>query len=111
MLKSIPWQVIGPALSAVVIILAVVFGFIIKLQKVSKQVPALPKDINSTGKKTLCFSHEGKIGANEQAIKMISDQLKTAHDDNREDHGKIETKIDNLEGSIIQAINENSVSD
>ena len=109
MIKGIPWDVIGQVSAAVIVILAVVFGFILKFQKQSKPTLSLPKDINSTGKKTLCFTHEGKIGANEQAIKMISDQMKTAHQDNREDHNKIEKKIDDLGGKIIQAIDENSI--
>ncbi len=111
MLKAIPWNDIGPVLSAVIIVLAVVFGFILKFQKQSKTKPALPKDINSTGKKTLCFQHEGKIASNETAIEMIGEQQLQAHKDNREDHNKIETKIDDLGGKIIQAINENSIGE
>ena len=109
MIKGIPWNDIGPIAIAVIVILSVVFGFILKFQKGSKATIALPKDINSTGKKTLCFTHEGKIGANEQAIKMISDQMKIAHDDNREDHGKIESKIEAQGKEILQAIDESSI--
>lgn len=110
MIKGIPWQVIGPALSAVIVILVVVFGFILKLQKVSKPALAPPKDINSTGKKTLCFEHHKDIGKNQTAIEMIGEQQLQAHKDNREDHDKIETKIETLGKDILQAIDENSVS-
>jgi len=109
MLKAIPWDVIGPALSAVCLILIVVFGFILKFQKQSKPNSPLPVDINSTGKKTLCFQHEGKIASNKTAIEMIGTQLNTLHENNREDHNKIEKKIDDLGGKIIQAIDENSI--
>lgn len=109
MIKGIPWNDIGPLAIALIVILSVVFGFILKFQKQSKPTLALPKDINSTGKKTLCFTHEGKIAANEKAIEMIGEQLNTVHENNREDHHKIEAKIDDLGEKVIQAINENSI--
>lgn len=109
MIKGIPWNLIGPAVSAVVVILGLVFWFIIKLKKLEKSNSSPPKDINSTGKKTLCFTHHGDIAANQKAIEIMAEQFKTAHENNREDHGKIELKIDKLGDKIIQAIDENSI--
>jgi len=111
MIKGIPWNVIGPALSAVVVILIIVFGFVYKLKKLEKPSGSLPKDINSTGKKTLCFIHHGDIASNKTAIEMIGDQIKITNENNREDHDKIELKIDKLGDKIIQAIDENSIRD
>lgn len=111
MIKGIPWEIVGPALSAVIIILAVVFGFILKLKKLEKPVLTPPKNINSTGKKTLCFTHHGNIAANQTAIKMIGEQLKISNENNRKDHGKIFDKIDLVKKEIIQAIDENSVKE
>jgi len=111
MLKAIPWDVIGQVSAAVIVILAVVFGFILKFQKQSKLTLSPPKDINATGKKTLCFTHHGDIAANQKAIEMIGDQIKISNKNNREDHDKIELKIDDLGGKIIQAIDENSIRD
>lgn len=109
MIKGIPWNDIGPIAIAVIVILSVVFGFILRFQKQSKPALSPPKDINSTGKKTLCFQHEGRIASNETAVEMVAEQLKTVHENNREDHQKIGSKIDDLGEKVIQAINENSV--
>lgn len=109
MLTKIPWEIIGPVSAAVVIILGIVFGFILKFQKMSKPALAPPKDINSTHKKSLCLEHHQNIGKNQQAIEMIGKQQLQAHKDNREDHGKLETKIETLGKDILQAIDENSV--
>ena len=109
MLAKIPWEIIGPVLTGIIIILGIVFGFILKFQKQSKPTPAPPRDINSTGKKTLCFEHHKDIGKNQTAIEMIAEQQLQAHKDNREDHAKIENKIEAQGKEILQAIDENSV--
>lgn len=109
MIKGIPWDVIGQVSTAVIVILAVVFGFILKFQKQSKPTLNPPKDINSTNKKSLCFTHHGDIAENKKAIEMIGDQIKITNENNREDHDKIELKIDRLGDKIIQAIDENSI--
>lgn len=109
MLKHIPWNDIGPVLSALIIVLAIVFGFILKFQKQSKPTLAPPKDINSTHKKSLCLEHHQDIGKNQTAIEMIGDQQLQAHKDNREDHTKIEAKIEAQGKEILQAIDESSV--
>ena len=67
MLKTIPWETIGPAAIAAIVILIVVFCFMLKWKKLEKTpiIPSNPpKDINATNKKSLCFTHEGKISAN-----------------------------------------------
>lgn len=107
MLKAIPWNIIGPAITAVIVILAIVFGFILKLKKLEKGTLAPsnpPKDINTMSKKTVCFRHEGQIAANETAIKMLGETLKTNAENNREDHDKIFNKIDALGEKIITEI-------
>ncbi len=110
MIKGIPWNDIGPIAIAVIVILSVVFGFILKFQKQSKPTSP-PKDINSTGKKTLCFEHHKDIGKNQTAIEMVAEQQLQAHKDNREDHTKIEVKIEAQGKEILQAIDESSVRD
>lgn len=96
MLKAIPWDVIGQVASAVIIILAIVFGFILKFQKGAK-TPTTPTnpptDINKTSKKTLCFSHEGRIEANREAIRIFGGALKEANRNNSRQHGKIFDKL------------------
>jgi len=107
MLKAIPWETIGPAAIAAIIILAVVFAFMLKWQKGARPPIAPtnpPKDINATHKKSLCFAHEGRISSNETAIKMIGDQLTKTQEQNREDHGKIFGKMDDMREKIIEEI-------
>ena len=107
MLKAIPWQTIGPAAAAAVVILAVVFWFMLRWQKQTKTATAPtnpPKDINATGKKTLCFEHHGDIAENRKAVEMIGEQLKESQKQNSEQHGKIFDKMDDMREKIITEI-------
>lgn len=107
MFKGIPWDIIGPAAGAAVIILILVFGFILKFQKGSKPAPAPlnpPKDINATQKKSLCMDHHRDIGKNQTAITMISDNIKEANEQNSTQHGKIFDKLEDLGTTIIKEI-------
>lgn len=104
---KIPWEIIGPVATGVTIILAVVFAFMLKWKKLDKRTPVPsnpPKDINSTGKKTLCFAHHGDIAANKKAIEMIGENLKEANENNRQDHKDMFEKIDGLGEKIITEI-------
>ena len=105
-MKAIPWDTLGPASMAAVIILILVFGFILKFQKGSKALTPTnpPIDINATNKKTLCFKHEGEIQANKTAIAIFGASLKEANTNNRQDHGKIFEKIEDLGTKIITEI-------
>lgn len=107
MLKAIPWETIGPAAIAAIVILVVVFGFILKWKKLEKPASAPsnpPRDINATHKKTLCFQHHGDIAANATAIGMISDNLKEANKHNSQQHARIFTKLEELGKEIILEI-------
>lgn len=107
MIKGIPWDTLGPAALVAVVILAIVFGFILKWQKATKPATAPsnpPKDINETDKKSLCFEHHGDIASNRTSIKMITKQQAQAQKENREDHGTITQKIEDLGTTIIKEI-------
>ena len=106
MLKGIPWDIIGQVSAAVIVILSVVFGFILKFQKGTKNLAPTnpPRDIDSTSKKTLCFSHEGRIEANREAIRIFGGALKEANKNNSEQHGKIFDKIEAQGKEIIKEI-------
>ena len=101
---AIPWEIIGPVAAGVTVILTVVFAFMLKWKKLERPNSGPPKDVNSVSKKSLCFKQEGRISSNETAIKMIGDQLKIANENNREDHGKIFTKFEELGEKIITEI-------
>ena len=107
MLKAIPWDTLGPIATAVIVILVVVFGFMLRWQKGAK--PACtptnpPRDINSTDKKTLCFKHEGKIASNTTAIGIFGAALVEANKENSNQHGKIFDKMEDLKTTIIKEI-------
>jgi len=107
MLKAIPWDTIGPIVTAVIIILAIVFGFMLrwkKLDKTSITPTNPPKDINATHKKSLCFAHEGRIASNETAIRIFADNLKEANQQNSDQHGKIFDKMEEMGKDIITEI-------
>ena len=107
MFKGIPWDVIGPAAGAAVIILIIVFGFILKFQKGTKTatLPAgPPKDINATTKKSLCFKHEGEIQGNTKAIEIFGAALVEANRENNKQHGKLFDKIEAQGKEIITEI-------
>ena len=107
MLKGIPWDVIGPAAGAAVVILIIVFGFILKFQKGSKAatLPAgPPKDINATTKKSLCFKHEGEIQGNTKAIEIFGSALVEANRENTAAHVRIFDKIEAQGKEIITEI-------
>lgn len=104
MLKIIPWDTVGPVLTGLIIILVLVFGFILKFQKASRMVTYPPKDINSTSKKTLCFSHEGRIEANKEAVRIFGGALREANRVNGEQHGKLFDKLEEQKIQIIQEI-------
>jgi len=107
MLKTIPWDTLGPIAAAVVVILVVVFGFILKFQKESgvATLPANPpRDINSTNKKTLCFKHEGEIASNRTAIGIFGAALSEANKENSLQHGKIFDKMEEMGKDIIREI-------
>lgn len=106
MLKQIPWDIIGPAAGAACFILIIVFGFILKFQKGTKNLAPTnpPKDINSTGKKTLCFKHEGEIQGNAAAIKIFGAALTEANRENSKQHGKLFDKIEAQGKEIITEI-------
>lgn len=107
MFKGIPWDVIGPAAGAAVVILIIVFGFILKFQKGSKTATlptGPPRDINATTKKSLCFKHEGEIQSNKTAIGIFGASLKEANRENSNAHGKIFDKIEAQGKEIITEI-------
>jgi len=102
--QQIPWHILGPAGCLAIVILIIVFAFLVKFQKKNTQAPTIPKDLNTISKKTLCFKHEGDIAANSKAIEMIGDQLKTVHENNRQDHGKIFKMMEDNQKDIIKHI-------
>ncbi len=107
MLKGIPWDIIGPAAGAAVIILIIVFGFILKFQKQSKpaSVPSNPpRSINDTHKKSLCFKHEREIGENATAVRIFGEALQEANRNNSEQHGKLFDKLEAQGKEIITEI-------
>lgn len=101
---KIPWEIIGPAGALAVVILIIVFGFILKMQKKKISTPAPPSNLNTVSKKTLCFAHEGRISSNETAIKMIGDQIKISDKNNLDAHEKMFGKLDDLGKDIIKEI-------
>lgn len=105
MFKAIPWETIGPIATAVIIILVVVFWFMLRWQKGTKSPIAPsnpPKDINSTDKKTLCFSHEGRIEANKEAVRIFGGALQEANRENSKQHGKLFDKCEELGTKISE---------
>lgn len=107
MLKGIPWDTIGPIATAVIIILAIVFWFILRWQKQTKPAAAPtnpPRTINDTHKKSLCFDHHKDIAQNQTAIKMIGDQFKAAQEQNSEQYGKLFDKLEEQGKEIIKEI-------
>lgn len=105
-MKALPWDIIGPAAGVACFILVIVFGFILKFQKGTKNlVPTNPpKNIDSTDKQTLCFSHEGRIEANREAIKIFGGALKEANKQNSDAHGKLFDKLEAQGKEIITEI-------
>ncbi|MCK4760511.1 MAG: hypothetical protein KAT69_10710 [Candidatus Aminicenantes bacterium] len=101
---KIPWETIGPAGALAVVILIIVFGFILKMQKKKISTPAPPSNLNTVSKKTLCFQHEGRISSNETAIKMIGEQIKISDKNNLDAHEKMFGKLDDLGEKIIKEI-------
>lgn len=108
MAGKIPWETIGPAGALAIIILIIVFGFILKMQKKKILTPAPPNNLNTVSKKTLCFAHEGRISSNETAVKMIGDQLKISNENNLDAHEKMFDKIDELKTDIITEIHKSN---
>jgi hypothetical protein len=107
MLKAIPWEILGPVLAAVIIILFIVFGFILKFQKQSKSpiIPSNPpRGIDETSKKTLCFKHEREIGENATAVRIFGEALQEANRNNSEQHGKLFDKLEEQGTTIIREI-------
>ena len=104
MLAKIPWDLIGPAGALVIILLVLVFGFVLKMQKKKISTPAPPSNLNTVSKKTLCFAHEGKIASNETAIGMIGEQLKISNKNNLDAHEKMFDKIDEIKTDIIDEL-------
>lgn len=112
----IPWEIIGPAATIVVVILSIVFGFILKMRKIDKTVPNNPpKNSDTISKQSLCFEHEGKIAANEKAVEMACKSIDKYQEQNRKDHGKIFDKMDDMtttiltqKTEILQAIKKNN---
>ena len=104
MLKAIPWDIIGQVSAAVIIILSIVFGFILKFQKGTKNLTPTnpPIDINATSKKTLCFRHEGDIAANKTAIGIFGAALQEANRENSKQHGKLFDKCEELGNKISE---------
>jgi len=101
---KVPWEIIGPAGALAIVILIIVFGFILKMQKKKISTPAPPSNLNTVSKKTLCFQHEGRISSNETAVKMIGDQIKISDKNNLDAHEKMFDKIDELKTDIIKEI-------
>jgi len=116
---KIPWEIIGPAASIVVIVLILVFGFILKFKKLDKTAPVAPsnppKNSDTLSKISLCFDHEGRISSNTKAVEMACKSIDKYQEQNRMDHGKIFKKMDDLtttvltqKTEILQAIKENN---
>ena len=107
--RAIPWEILGPAGILVIIILVLVFAFLLKYQMKKNTAPTPapnpPKDTNSMDKHSVCFDHEGRISSNEATTKAFKEEMKKFQKNNRQDHDKIFTKIDDLGTKIITAIN------
>lgn len=103
---KIPWEIIGPAAGVVIVLLIIIFKFMLKWQKQSKEKAPQnsPSNLNTVSKKSLCFKQEGRISSNETAIGMIGDQLKTSNKDNSDAHEKLFDKMDDLKTTIIKEI-------
>lgn len=106
MLKQLPWDILGPAAGAACFILLIVFGFILKFQKGAKNLTPTnpPMSIDKTNKQTLCFTHEGKIAANTEAIKIFGGALQEANRVNSDAHGKLFDKLEAQGKEIITEI-------
>lgn len=107
---KINWELLGPVLGALIIILTMVFGFILRMRKMDRQsYSPLPKnDPGTLDKKTLCFNHESRISSNETAITNVGKQLDKQEINNRKDHEKIFEKLEETKLKIIEAIKNNS---
>jgi len=104
----INWNLLGPVLGAVVLILIIVFGFIVKMRKIDKSIPHNPpKNPANLDKKTVCFEHESKISTNKANIENVGKQLDKLEKSNSEAHGKIFDKLDETQFKIIEAIKKN----
>ena len=101
---KVPWEIIGQAGALAVVILIIVFGFILKMQKKKISTTAPPNNLNTMSKKSLCFKQEGRISSNETAIKMIGDQIKISDKNNLDAHEKMFGKLDELGKDIIKEI-------
>jgi hypothetical protein len=101
-MDKIPWDVLGPVGTLIIVILIVVFVFVIKMKNGKK--PDLPTSGNpeTLSKKSLCFEHEGRIKGCETNIENISTQFKESREDNRKDHKDLFEKIDEMGKDIIR---------
>jgi hypothetical protein len=106
MWKAIPWDTLGPAALAAAVILILVFGFILKFQKGSKNLTPTnpPMDITTVSKKTLCVKHEGEISSNKTAIGIFGAALQEANRVNSDAHGKLFDKLEAQGKEIITEI-------
>lgn len=100
-MNNIPWNIIGPAASIVVIILGIVFGFILKFKKLDKQNSGIPNNSNTLSKKSLCFKHEAGIASNKTAVEMACKSIDKYQEQNRADHKTIFTKMDDMTKTIL----------
>lgn len=106
MWSAIPWKTLGPASLALVVILVLVFGFILKFQKGAKNLTPInpPIDITTTSKKTLCFKHEREIGENATAVRIFGEALQEANRVNSDAHGKLFDKLETQGKEILTEI-------
>lgn len=105
---AINWNLIGPVLGALILILSMVFAFILKMRKMDKTPHNPPKNtIGTLDKKTLCFNHEGRISSNESDVENIEKQLDKLEKSNSDAHGKIFDKLEETQIKIIEAIKNN----
>ena len=105
---AINWNLIGPVLGAIVLILSMIFAFIVRMRKMDRTSHNPPKNtLGTLDKKTLCFAHEGKISKNTANIENVGKQLDKLEKSNSDAHGKIFDKLEETQFKIIAEIKKN----
>lgn len=110
--QGLPWQTLGPVLAGVIIILALVFWFIIKFRKTTNRNSRASGNPRNRGDfvdqlvdiPKIIIEHQGRIASNETAIVRLVEDVKDSRKENKEEHGKIFKKLENMGEKIINAI-------
>lgn len=108
--KEVNWSILGPVLTGLIVILVIVFGFILKLNKNMYKKLGTPGQANIAGAETVVlekvkfdklFNHENRLSSTETKVKSLCDKFDNHREENVNGFKAVFQRLDVLKGLMV----------